>query len=79
MDPYDFGKGISQSTTLMETTQVNINDTTPISALSVSEKRKIYNRNYYLRNKEKILIEIVLTHKGQVLQVKKERPLYVRG
>ena len=63
----------------METMQVNINDTTPVSALSISEKRKIYNRNYYLRNKEKILIETVLTHKGQVLQVMKEQLLYVRG
>ena len=59
MDPYDFGEGISQSTTLMETTQVNINDTTPVSALSISEKRKFYNRNYYLRNKKKLMINIL--------------------
>ena len=52
MDPYDFGEGSSQSTTIMETPQVNINETTPVSALSIAEKRKIYNRNYYLRNKE---------------------------
>ena len=24
----------------------------PVSALSIAEKRKIYNRNYYFRNKE---------------------------
>lgn len=29
------GEGSSQSTTLVETTQVNINETTPVSALSI--------------------------------------------
>ena len=46
------GEGSSQSTTLMETPQVNINETTPVSALSIAEKRTNYNRNYYLQNKE---------------------------
>ena len=79
MDPYDFGEGISQSTTLMETTQVNINDTTPVSALSISEKRKFITEIIISEIKKKQLIETVLTHKGQVLQVMKEQLLYVRS
>ena len=50
------GEESSQSTTLMETPQVNINETTPVSALSIAEKRRSYNRNYYLRNKENNII-----------------------
>ena len=51
MDPYDFGEGSSQSTTIMGVPQVNIIETTPVSALSYAEKRQIYNRIYYLLNK----------------------------
>lgn len=46
------GEGNSQSTTLMETSHVNVNETTPVSAVTIAEKRKIVNRNYYHRNKE---------------------------
>ena len=47
MRKISIGEESSQSTTLMETPQVNINETTPVSALSIAEKIKIYNRNYY--------------------------------
>ncbi|XP_024965894.1 uncharacterized protein LOC112506097 [Cynara cardunculus var. scolymus] len=40
---------------LMETTQANINETTPVSALTFAQRRKIINRNYYQRKKENVV------------------------
>ncbi|KAJ9556655.1 hypothetical protein OSB04_011269 [Centaurea solstitialis] len=37
----------------MEMTQGKINETTPVSALTLAQRRKIVNRNYYQRSKEK--------------------------
>ena len=40
----------SQSMSLLET--LHVNETTPVSAVTIAEKRKIVNINYYHRNKE---------------------------
>ena len=36
----------------METTKGKINETTPVSALTLAQRRQIVNRNYYQRSKE---------------------------
>lgn len=46
------GEGSSQSTTLIEMSHVNVNEKTTVSAVTIAEKRKNVNRNYYHRNKE---------------------------
>ena len=59
MSYIEFGEGSSQLMTNitnispMDTTQENFSENASVSALTLAQKRKNYNRNYYQRTKEK--------------------------